>query len=108
MRPIFVEEVSPKRVYTFDDGSTGVYKNEHTMHDSMFERVIVEFSNGCVFCAHEWNLLGNNELEVIERMNRDSDGNLYTTRKVHKLTDAKYKAWEKKLADRARMARQNN
>lgn len=104
MKPISVSEVLPKRVYTFDNGDNATYKREFTMYDSMFERIIVEFSNGCVFCAHEWNLLGNNELEIIERMNRDSNGNLYTTRKVHKLTDAKYKAWKKKLADRARMA----
>ena len=104
MKPIFVAEILPKRVYTFNDGSTGVYKREFTMYDSMFERIFVEFSNGCVFCAHEWNLLGNNILEIVERMNRDSVGNLYTSTKHHKLSDAQYKAWEKKLADRARMA----
>lgn len=103
MRPISVREALPKRFYTFDNGDEATFKREYTMYDSMFERVFIEFTNGYVFCAHEWNLLGNNELEIIERLNRDRDGNFYTTRKVHKLSGTQYKAWEKKLADRARM-----
>lgn len=104
MRPIHDNDI----YITFSDGSKlpsrKFIKNEWTMYDSMSEKRFVEYKNGCVFCECEWNLLGNNELEFIQRMNRDRDGNFYTTRRVSKLSAEKYRWWEEMLAEESRMA----